>query len=144
MTLKGAPELVRRLKAVRLAFKPIGRRWADRAVPIGRAQVPVRPASTRAGDGHEPGRLRASIRRKSATQRKAVVVGHYSAYFVDHGVQPHAVTKGSRVRGSGTIFAKKGIHPGYRAHPFRARMAREALEQPMMSNELIRVWNDAA
>ena len=103
--------------------------------------VPVRPASMWAGDKHEPGRLRRSFKVKTATQRKAVIGGHYSAYFVDAGVKPHSMNK--RAKGQDrTVFAKK--HPGYRARPFRARMAHEALRRNPMAESLIAEWNRSA
>lgn len=140
-SLKGGPELARRLKAVRLAFKPIGRKWADTAVDLGRPKLPVRPSSMRAGDGHEPGRLRGSIKRKTATQRKAVVGAHYTAYFIDAGVKPHSMKK--RAKGQDrTVFAKK--HPGYRARPFRVYIAHESLRRHPMAETLIDEWNKAA
>lgn len=139
--LQGADDLKRRLKAVRLAFKPIGRRWADTAVDLGRPKLPTRPASMWAGDRHAPGRLAGSIKRKSATQRKAVVSAHYTAYFIDAGVKPHSMAK----RGKGqdrTVFAKK--HPGYKARPFRSYIAHESLRRNPMAETLIEEWNRSA
>lgn len=140
-TLKGGDDLVRRLTAVRLAFKPIGKKWADTAVDLGRPMLPTRPASMWAGDKHAPGRLAGSIRRKTATQRKAVVGAHYTAYFIDAGVKPHSMQK----RGPGqdrTVFAKK--HPGYKARPFRAYIANESLRRHPMAETLIDEWNRSA
>ena len=140
-SLQGSDALKRRMKAVRLAFKPVGRVWADTAVVIGRPELPTRPASMRAGDKHAPGRLHGSIRRKSATQYKATVGAHYTAYFVDHGVKPHSMNK--RAKGQDrTVFAKR--HPGYKARPFRAHMAHESLRRHPMAEQLIKEWNDAA
>lgn len=135
MPLKGGPELQARLRAIGQALKPMGRAWADEAVNIGRPMVPVRT-----------GRLRESMRRKSATQTKATVVAHYSAYFVDAGVKPHSLARRQKgesrtTRSARTIFHKK--HPGYRARPFRERMAREALRRKPLSAELIAAWNRA-
>lgn len=141
--LKGSVELKDRLKAVRLAFKPIGRRWADTAVDLGGPKLPVRPSSMHAGDKHAPGRLHGSIRRKTATQRKAVVGAHYTAYFIDAGVKPHSMTKRTPgVKQDRTVFAKK--HPGYRARPFRAYIAHESLRRHPMAETLIDEWNKGA
>jgi hypothetical protein len=139
-SLKGSPELRARLKAVRLAFKPIGKRWADTAVELGRPKLPVRPSSMHAGDGHAPGRLNASIRRTAATQYRARVGAHYTAYFIDAGVKPHSMTKRGRGQDR-TVFAKK--HPGYKARPFRAYIAHESLHRNPMAEVLIEEWNKA-
>jgi hypothetical protein len=148
--LKGAPALRARLKALTATkvFTPLGKDWADEAVRIGQQRV---------GSYNMPysnGRLRLSIRRKTANQRKAVVTGSYHSYFVDAGVKPHSMQRRSaRPRGRGTLAsaqrtifartARKG-HPGYRARPFRAYMAGEALRRKPMSAALIAAWNAAA
>ena len=139
--LKGTPEFKARLKRVQLMFKPLGRRWADTGVDIGTPLLPTRPTSMRAGDKHEPGRLRRSIRRKSATQRKAVIAAHYTAYFIDAGVKPHSMQKRSKGQDR-TVFARK--HPGYRARPFRAHIAHESLRRHPMAETLIAEWNAGA
>lgn len=138
MSLKGAPELRRRLKALRLAFKPIGKEWADETARIARPQVPSKT-----------GRLRASIKRRNATQRKATVVAHYTAYFIDKGTVAHPIRpKKSRMLrwedGGRTIFARKVNHPRTRAKPFRQRSAEEALRRKPMAQALIDEWNRAA
>lgn len=139
--LKGSPELQARLKAVRLCFKPIGRKWAETGVSLAPPMVPTRPASMWAGDKHQPGRLHSSFKVKTATQRKAVIGAHYTAYFIDAGVKPHSMQKRSKGQDR-TVFAKK--HPGYKARPFRARMAHEALRQNPMAETLIAEWNRVA
>lgn len=137
-TLKGGKELAARLKALKLAFKPIGRDWADETAHEMRVRVPVRT-----------GRLRASFRRRNATQKRATVVGHYTAYFVDAGPKPHIITSkrsGSLVfqgRG-GTIFARKVHHRGYRARPFRQAAAEAGLRKAPLEDALTRAWNEAA
>lgn len=139
MSLQGGPALRSRLKALRVAFKPIGRTWADGAVDVMRPQVP-----------HRTGRLRKSLRVKSATQRKAVVGGHFTAFFVDAGPKRHAIVSkhaGGLIfkgRSGRTIFAKRVSHPGYRGRPFRARAAHEALRRNPMAQGLIKQWNSAA
>lgn len=156
MSLKGSRELKARLKAIRVAFKPIGRSWAEETVKVMRPMVPVSAGRTRGK--HEPGRLRESFRVRNATQRKAVVGGHYSAYFVDkgpkvHGIAPknwHGPFVGNRSprlawnEGGRTIFARKVNHPGYRGRPFRRRAAVEALRRKPMAQGLIAEWNRAA
>lgn len=137
-TLKGGPELKRRLAAIKLAFKPIGRQWADETAKAGRTMVPVRT-----------GRLRKSIRRKNATQKRATVAAHYTAYFIDKGTVPHDI-KAKRAKGlvfegrHGTIFARKVHHRGIKARPFRERMAHEGLRRTPMADAIIKQWNAAA
>ncbi len=137
--LQGSAEFRARLKAIAATkvFKPVGKQWADETVRLQRKDVPNR--NTR----WSKGRLHDSIRRKSATMNKATVVGRYTAYFVDAGVKPHSL---QRRKKSGTVFARaarKG-HPGYRARPFRAKSAREALRRFPMSAEVVALWNRAA
>jgi hypothetical protein len=138
MALKGGRELRARLKAVRLMFKPAGRAWADEYVNIARPMVPS-----------DTNRLRNSIKRTHATQRKATVGAHYSAYFVDKGPKRHSIAPQTKKRlawerGGQTIFARKVNHPGYRGRPFRARAAHEALRRKPMAAALIAEWNRAA
>lgn len=137
MSLQAGAELKTRLKALRLAFKPYGRKWGETAAEIARPKVPKRT-----------GRLRESIRLKNATQRKAKVVAHYTAYFVDAGPKRHVIAaKGKGLiftAGGRTIFTKKVNHPGYRGRPFRAAAAHEALRRHPLSEGLIDAWDDAA
>jgi hypothetical protein len=127
------------MKALRLAFKPAGRAWADEAARQMRPRVPVRT-----------GRLRASFRRRNATQRRATVVGHFTAYFIDAGTKPHTITakRGSRLifkgRSGDTIFARKVHHRGIRARPFRRAAALEALRKEPLAQHIIDQWNEAA
>lgn len=136
--LRGTKELQARLKAIGQAFKPIGRKWADETADSARPKVPV-----------VTGRLRGSFRRRNATMKRATVVGHYTAYFVDKGTVPHVI-RPKRARGlvfegrSGTVFARKVHHRGSRAQPFREKAAREGLRRTDMSGELIELWNSAA
>jgi hypothetical protein len=145
--LTGKKELQLRMKAIgKDVFKPAGKQWADETVRLMRQRVPDR--NTR----YSKGKLHDSIRRKSATQHKAVVEGRYTGYFVDAGVKPHSLQrrksrpKGSQGRLGRTIFAAQArkVHPGYKARPFRARSARDALKRYPMSAEVIKVWNRAA
>lgn len=149
MGLTGKQQLQARMKAIgKDVFKPAGKQWADETVRLMRQRVPDR--NTR----YSKGKLHDSIRRKSATQKKAVVEGRYTGYFVDAGVKPHSLQRRkSRPKGRGTaaqiqrtIFAAtaRKVHPGYKARPFRARSARDALRKYPMSAEVIRVWNRAA
>lgn len=135
--LKGADDLGKRLKALRKdVFKPAVRLWADAATGIARADVPDR--NTR----WSKGRLHDSIRRKTATQYKGVVVGHFTGYFVDAGVRPHSLQR----RKSRTIFssqARKG-HPGYPARPWRGHATHEALRRHPVLDQCIAAWNKAA
>lgn len=138
-TIKGGRELRARLKAISQSFKPIGAKWADDTAKLAKARVPVRT-----------GRLRQSIRRRNATQKRATVVAHYTAFFVDKGPKAHAI-KAKRARGlvfegrgGRTIFAPLVRHPGYHARPFRQKAADEALRRNPMATEVIKAWNQAA
>lgn len=139
MSLKGGPELRARLKAIKQTFKPAGKEWADEVVVLAKGMVPSKT-----------GRLRGSIRRKNATQRKATVAAHYSAFFVDKGTKRHDIhprRSSSLVfqgRSGNTIFARKVDHPRTSAQPFRDRTAREALRRRPMAAAMIKLWNRAA
>lgn len=137
-SLKGGNELKARLRALKLAFKPIARKWGRAAITEGRPMVPYRI-----------GRLRKSMRILSVSGKRARVGAHYTAYFVDAGTKPHFIRSKSgeplafKSRGR-TIFAKAVYHRGYRARPFRQRMAREGLRKTPMAQILIDQWNEAA
>jgi len=138
MSLQGGPQLRARLKAIKQSFKPVGKAWADETVRQMRPRVPV-----------QTGRLRRSFRVRNASQKRATVVGHFTAYFIDKGPKPHVITAkraGNLVfQAQGrTIFARKVHHRGYRARPFRQRAAEEALRKNPMAAEVIRQWNAAA
>ena len=144
MSLKGAPELKARLKAIRQSFKPIGKSWADETVDIMRATAPVRT-----------GRVQGSIRRREASMRRAVVAAHYTATFPDKGAKPHRLAPKNTGRliftGTGpvagrTIFSKKAVkHRGQKAQRFARRAALEARDKRhVMLHELVRQWNEAA
>jgi hypothetical protein len=136
--LKGSRELRSRLKAIKVAFKPYGRKWGRASITAGRPMVPVRT-----------GRLRKSMRILSATEKKTRVGAHYTAYFVDKGPKPHWIRSKSgepmmfRSRGK-VIFARAVHHRGYRGRPFRKRMAKEGLRQVPLAVELVNKWNRAA
>ena len=137
MSLKGAPQLRARLKAVRGVFKDVGKRWGDRAAARMRPAVPVRT-----------GRLRRSFRVR-ASQRRAQVRAHYSAFFIDAGAVPHLISpkRSTRLaweRGGQTVFAKRVRHPGVRARPFRAEAAHKALGETAGAQALYDAWNNAA
>lgn len=119
-------------------FKPTGRDWADETAKLARGMVPSKT-----------GRLRGSIRRKNASQRKATVVAHFSAYFIDRGTKAHVIRpkrKGSLKFQSGqnTIFSKRVNHPRTSARPFRERAAREGLRRHPLAAQLVKQWNEAA
>ncbi len=138
MALKGRSQLNARLRAIKQTFKPIGRAWAEDDVRENRKRVPVKT-----------GRLRDSFRVRNATQRKAVVVGHYSANFVDAGTKEHDERpkhkKSLAFQAQGrTIFAKKVHHRATKAQRFKLDAALQALRDNPMAEELIRQWNNAA
>jgi len=137
--LEGANELRARLKNVRLTFKDYGRVWGDDAAADMRRRVPV-----------DTGRLQRSIRRRNATQRKAVVVGHYTANFVDAGSVAHdiAAKNGPRLiftgRSGRTIFAKKVHKDRIAPRRFKRPSALAAIRKNPMKKTMIDLWNKAA
>ncbi len=138
MSLKGAADLKKRLNAGRLAFKPLGKEWADDYVQLAKPSVPSRT-----------GRLRRSFRVQSSTKTRARVAGHFTAYFIDAGPKPHTIKAKGNGRlifqaGGNTIFTRQVHHRGYRARPFRVRVAREAMRRNPPSKALIDAWNKAA
>jgi len=133
--LKGSRELRARLRALKTAFKPIGRQWADDMVQIARPEAPVRT-----------GHLRKSIRRRNATMKKATVYADYWAFFVDAGPKPHEIKpkrKKVLMFGDPPRFAPRVSHPGYAARPFIDSSARKALDRNPMAEEVIKAWNEA-
>lgn len=134
MSVTGTAQLKARLKAIRLAFKPIGKEWADEAARLAKPRVPV-----------ETGKLQGSIRRTHATQRKATVGARYTAYFIDAGARyPKVARRGSKAKGTAarTIFQRSGYR--MQPRPFRVWAAREALRRKPMAQAIIREWNAAA
>jgi hypothetical protein len=138
MSLQGGRQLNARMKAIKDVFKPVARSWAKETVAAGRPLVPV-----------DTGRLRRSFKVKSVSGKRAVVGAHYTAYFVDAGPKPHIIkpkkAKGLVFQGrSGTVFTRQVHHRGYRARPFRQRMAEEGLRKTPAAEELVKLWNKAA
>lgn len=137
-TVIGGDALKRRILALGEAAQPMGRAWADETARQAKSQVPVRT-----------GRLRKSIRRKNASKKRATVVAHFTATFVDAGTKAHTITakKGSlRFTGAAgrTVFARSVHHRGARAHPFVKKAAHRALERTVNSDAFVAAWNKAA
>ena len=139
MSLQGGKQLNARLKAIKDVFKPVARTWAKETVAAGRPLVPV-----------DTGRLRRSFKVKSVSGKRAVVGAHYTAYFVDAGPKPHII-KAKKAKGlyfkaknGNTVFTRSVHHRGYKARPFRQRMAEEGLRKTPAAEELVKLWNKAA
>lgn len=137
-TVKGTRELRARIKALRISFKPAGKAWGNATVSHMRPAVPVRT-----------GRLRRSFRVKSATQRRATVSGHYTAFFVDAGTKAHLIVprKARKLRWEQegrTIFAKKVHHPRTTPQRFRMKSAIAGLRDAPIADSLVDAWNRAA
>ncbi len=136
--LVGAPQLRARLKAIGTVFKPYGRIWADDTAENMRREVPVRT-----------GALRRSLRRKNATAKRATVAGAYWSNFIDAGSKEHDIFARRKPflvfqAGGSTIFAKRVHKQRIAAKPFKRRAALKALHDNPMSDELKRLWNQAA
>lgn len=138
MSLKGAPQLRSRLKALKTAFKGYGRDWADGTVQEARPRIPV-----------ATGKTMRSVRVRNASQRRATVVARYVAYFIDKGPKAHMI-RARRGRNlvfqaqGRTIFAKQVHHRGYRGRPFRHAAALASLRKNPMAAYVIKAWNEAA
>lgn len=139
MALRGAPQLRRRLRAIKTVFKPVGREWTERTVNLAQRRVAVRTGATKR-----------SIRRKNASQTRAAVQATHGARFLEAGTKEHTL-KAKRVeamkftdQGGRPHFAKKIRHPGMRAQPFLRRSGHDALNDLNILRELIELWNRAA
>jgi hypothetical protein len=139
VSLKGGPELAARLKALKLAFKPMGRQWATGTAAIIRRTAPSRT-----------GRLRASVKVKSVTQKRAQVGALYYGHILDAGSKAHDIVPrkaGSLAftgRDGRTIFSKKVHKPRQAPMGFAARAAHEELRRTPLTESLIAEWNRAA
>ena len=143
MSITGIPQLKARLKAAGQSFKPLGKDWADEARDLAEAAI-------RSSGAVDTGELAGSFRRKQATAKKAIVTGRYTGYFIDAGVKPHDNTVSRKARpktkAGRTIFSSfvAKNHPGYRARPFRKRIAEEALRRHPLGDAVVKAWNEAA
>lgn len=136
--LKGKKELTSRLKAIRLAFKPIGREWADRTVAAARPQVPA-----------VTGKTRRSLRRRHSSQKRATVYGSFVAGILDKGAKPHTILAKKAPAlvfqaGGKTIFARKVHHRGVRGSGYAKRAAAEGMRKTPAAELIIAEWNRAA
>lgn len=136
--LQGADALRTRLKALKVAFKPVGRAWAEETVRQVRPRVPRRT-----------GRGAASVRVRNASQTKATVSAVFYVGILDKGAKAHdevpRKAKALRFQASGnTIFSKKVHKPRQEGKHFAAPAAKEALRKNPMADELIKQWNQAA
>jgi hypothetical protein len=138
VSLQGAPELRRRLKAIKTVFKPAGRDWADETAQAARSLVRV-----------DTGKTRDSIRRRNASMKRATVVGRYTVNFIDKGAKAHDI-KAKKVgvlkfsAGGQPVFRKKVHKRAQRAYPFKAEAARRGLEKVDIIGDLVELWNRAA
>ena len=138
-SLRGTPQFKARLRAVKTAFKPMGRDWADDTAR----------ESNRSAPRGATGRLSRSHKRKSATLNKATVVAIFYGLFVNRGAKPHTIEARNApslvFQASGrTIFAKKVHHTGVRGTRYVDRAASHALHRNVNAAALIDAWNDAA
>lgn len=137
MSLQGAAELRARMRAIKLAFKPVGREWAEHTVALARPHVPVRTGQTQR-----------SLRVKNASQRKATVAARFSALFLDRGTKAHDIkprrAKALRFQvGGSPVFARKAHKRAQAGTHFASRAAREALRTNHAAETIIALWNRA-
>ena len=160
MSLQGADELRRRLKAIgviadttRSGQSSLAYRWQQGTVRAAKPMIPVRTGATRA-----------SIRPGGTRKGKATVVGKYTVNFIDAGSKAHVeprqagLTKTGRVsrrkRGSGkvlkftmggqTMFRKKVNKPRISGRPFKKEAARKGMAALNWVNYIYDIWNRAA
>lgn len=137
-SISGLPQLRARLRAVRVAWKPVGRDWATDTVERMQRDIPVRT-----------GKTRKSLRVGSVTQKRATVKGSFVINFLSAGTQAHdEVPKKKTILAWGgkppTIFARKVHKPQTRGTHFKSKAAEEAFEKADILGEVVRLWNDAA
>lgn len=135
MTLKGAPELLRRLRAVGNVGGTITKPMAERGVDLARQRVPVRT-----------GKTRASIRVGRVNDDGAQIIGSGVAVILDRGAKAH-IEEGSplrfNVRGQ-TIFAKKVSRKAQRGSRYIQRAIHESAADSHATDAIVKAWNDAA
>jgi hypothetical protein len=153
MSLQGAPELLRRIRAIKTIFRTAGAAWQDETSRYARAHIPVRTGATRA-----------SVRGGTLTGTRAKVVGKYTVNFIDAGSKAHdeprsRFTKTGRLRrgkaagtgkvlkfqrGGQTMFRRKVSKRAIAARPFKKESGREGLRKVALLDRLIKLWNEAA
>lgn len=138
-SVSGIPQLRARLKAVRLAWKPVARDWAELTAEKMQHDIPVRT-----------GKTRKSVRVGNVTQRRATVKGSYVIDFLSSGTKAHAevpkrkTTLAWKDAGGQTIFARKVNQPQHRGTHIREKAATEAFEKTDILGSVVKLWNDAA
>lgn len=140
MALKGAPELRRRLKAIKTVFKPVGKEWVDKASAEAKRHLAASVAS---------GKTLGSVRKKNASMTKASIKGRYPVNFIDAGTRAHDITakKGSvlRFEKGGQAFFRKKVHKrAVAARPFKKATAQAAWREVDLIRDLVELWNRAA
>jgi hypothetical protein len=138
VSLQGGPQLRARLKALKLAFKPVGKAWAETTIAVMRPQAP-----------HRTGRGAASLRVKNATQKRATVSAIYYMAILDKGSKAHTIVprKAKTLRfevGGKAVFARRVNIRARQGTHFAIRAAKEALRRNPMAESLIAEWNAAA
>jgi hypothetical protein len=140
MRVKGTPELRARLKAIKVAFKPIGRQWATSTAHHARRGARFKDRS---------GKGRRSIRVRNASMKRATVVANYYVAILDRGHKQYTITP-KRARNlvfqsqGRTVFARKVTKPASRGLGFGNRAGKAGLRDVPMAEELIKLWNGAA
>lgn len=138
MSLQGATQLRTRLKALKVAFKPVGRAWAEETV----RQINL-TGPRRSGKGVRSARV------KNASQKRATVAAIFYMHIIDQGNKAYDIKprKAGRLRfevGGKTIFASKVHRPARGGTNFGGRAGKEALRRNPLAESLIREWNAAA
>lgn len=152
LSVKGIPQLRRRLEAVQeVAGRPLLGRVQLKATRYAKSNVHRRT-----------GHLGRSIRPGSLTDSYTIVRAdaNYAAYE-EFGTRPHTIRprngktlswpaagsarlSGSVKRGGSRIYAKVVHHPGTKPHPFLVPGAKQAVEEEVGAEVIVKAWNDAA
>jgi phage gpG-like protein len=152
ITVKGIPQLQRRLKAV---GKTAGRSAL--------AEIRVQATANAKRNVHRrTGNLGRSIRPGALTDSYTIVQAsaNYAAYE-EFGTRAHVIRprrasrlafpaagsarlSGSVRRGGSLIFATKVNHPGTKPHPFLVPGAKKAVSDVIGAEVVVRAWNAAA
>ena len=138
-SVKGLPQLAKRIKAVAESGEGVGRAWGEETVRQMRGRIP-----------HRTGATANSIRVDHAGDSGATIVGSKIANLIDSGTPPHEekvrFAKALRWSGPGgrPLFARRVLIPRKRPRPFRKKAADAALVKTFRPDLMIDAWNKAA
>lgn len=138
MTLHGADDFRRRLRAIADSGEGLAERWAEDSIERMRSEI-----------NHRTGQTGASLQVGSASNSGASVLGSRVITYLAGGTRAHEQrprrAKAMKFEiGARTIFTKRVQHPATAGNPDLANAPREALEDLDFADEVIGRWNGAA